>query len=246
MKTLVIDNEKDIRQSLVDLLHAFCPDITIIEQADSILTGIQKINQFKPDIVFLDVELNEGTGFDLLRKLDDYSFQLIFVTAHNKYAVEAFRFSAIDFLVKPFDPELLMISVERAKREVKKEEMNKQVQFLLEQMQDKPKKDKIVLRSSDAIHFVSFSEIIYLEADANYTKFILDNNRNILVSGNLKEYESILESQNFIRTHHSFLVNLKKVKSFDKKNDELILENQMKVPVSTRKKDFILEKLDQI
>jgi len=119
MRTLVIDNESEIRNSLIELITAFCPEVTMISSADSVMDGIEKIKIFNPDVVFLDVELGDGTGMNLLSKIENINFQVIFITAHNKYAVDAFKFSAIDFLLKPINPEELVIAVNKVKDKIK-------------------------------------------------------------------------------------------------------------------------------
>jgi two-component system LytT family response regulator len=242
MRTLVVDNEADIRQSVVDLITAFCPDITEIVEANSVDSGIAKILSYKPDVVFLDVELGDGTAMDLLSKLDKIDFHLIFITAHNKYAIDAFRFSAIDFLLKPINPEELMLTIEKIKKH-NNLRLNEQIEILKEVITTTNQAEKkIVLRDNESIFFVKVSDIIRCESDKSYTKFILQHQKPIIVSKGLKEYEEMLEKFGFVRTHQSHLINMSKIIRFDKADGgSIVLENNDVVPVSQRKKEFILE-----
>lgn len=242
MKALIIDNEETLRTGLRLLLQNYCPDVTAIEEADAVKNGLQKISSFQPDVVLLDVEMEDGTGFDLMKQVANPSFQLIFVTAHNKYAIEAFQFSAIDYLLKPVDGEALQKSIQKASLNLRNNNLQQQVQVLLQQLGGIQNKDKrIVLKDIDNTWFVKVSDILYCEAAGTYTKFFLRENEAILVSKNLKEYEEILEPLGFLRTHHSYLVNTDKIKLYDKtEGGMLILEGGLSVPVSQRKKEQVM------
>lgn len=247
MRALVIDNETEIRNSIVDLIAAFCPEITEIEEAVSVETGIIKVQEFKPDVLFLDVELGDGTGMDLLSKLGLVNFPVIFITAHNKYAVDAFRFSAIDFLLKPIDPEELMRSVERVKTQ-SNVRISEQLQILKEVIANTLNHDKkIVLRDNASIYFVKVSDIIRCESDRSYTTFVLIDGKKIVVSKGIKEYEEILEPMGFTRTHQSHLVNISKILRFDKLDGgHLVMENEDIVPVSQRKREEVIDTLSKL
>ncbi|MCX6320132.1 MAG: LytTR family DNA-binding domain-containing protein [Bacteroidetes bacterium] len=247
MKALIIDNEAPLRQGMLSLLREYCPEITEMEEADGVHSGLQKIRNYHPDIVFLDVEMEDGSGFDLMKQIPDPDFQLIFVTAHNKYAIEAFRFSAIDYLLKPVDPESLQISVQKASKNIRHSNLSQQVQILLQQLAGIHNQDKkIVLKDIENTYFIRVSDICYCEAEGTYTKFFIQQSPAILVSKNLKEYESILEPLGFLRTHHSFLVNPDKIKMYDKTDGgSLILDGGYSVPVSQRKKDFVMQVLEK-
>lgn len=247
MKVLVIDNEPNLRTAVKALLNAFCPDITQIEEADSVQNGLQKIKNFQPDIVMLDVEMEDGTGFDLMKQIPHPSFQLIFVTAHNKYAIEAFKFSAIDYLLKPVDPDALQNSIRKAGTHIRNNNLHQQMQVLLQQLSGIHNQDrKIVLKDIENTYFIRVSDILYCEAEGTYTRFYFSNSDPILVSKNLKEYESILEPLGFVRTHHSFLVNPDKIKLYDKTDGgTLLLDGGQSIPVSQRKKDTVLSLLEK-
>jgi two-component system, LytTR family, response regulator len=247
MKVLVIDNEPNLRTAIKALLNAFCPDITSIEEADGVQNGLQKIKTFQPDIVLLDVEMEDGTGFDLMKQISKPDFQLIFVTAHNKYAIEAFQFSAIDYLMKPVDPDALQKSIQKATGNIRNNSLHQQVQVLLQQLAGIQNHDrKIVLKDIENTYFIRVADILYCEAEGTYTKFHFSNSDPILVSKNLKEYETILEPIGFVRTHHSFLANPDKIKMYDKtEGGALILEGGLSIPVSQRKKDSVLSILEK-
>lgn len=246
MKALLIDNEAHLRTGLKIMLQSFCPEITQIEEADGVQSGLQKIRTFHPDIVFLDVEMDDGTGFDLMKQVIDPRFQLIFVTAHNQYAIEAFGFSAIDYLLKPVDPDALQKSMQKATRNITNSNLQQQVQVLLQQLAGMQNHDKkIVLKDLDNTYFIKVTDILYCEAEGTYTKFFIHHGEPVLVSKNLKEYEAILEPIGFIRTHHSFLVNPAHIKLYDKTDGgALILESGHSIPVSQRKKDAVMQALE--
>ncbi|MCB0700428.1 MAG: response regulator transcription factor [Chitinophagales bacterium] len=247
MKALIIDNSKQVRSALVDQLNVFCADdITSIDEAEGVSTGLKSIKEHKPDIVFLDVEMDDGTGLDLLKELGAVNFQLVFVTAYNKYAVDAFRFSAIDFLLKPVDPEELVAAVAKAKENIERKDTVNQIKVLQEAMLYNNDK-KIVLRNSDAIYIVKVSEIINCRAEGSYTHFNLTDDREILISKGLKEYEELLAPFHFVRAHHAHLVNLNKVVRMDKADGgTLVLDNGVHIPVSQRKREHIIHLINNL
>ncbi len=247
MKLLIIDNEPGQRAALRSLLHAFFPEITEIEEADGVLSGLLKIKSFRPDIIMLDVEMEDGNGFDLLNQIYNPDFQLIFVTAYNQYAIEAFKFSAIDYLLKPVDPDALQKSILKAMLNIRNNNLQQQVEVLFQQLSGVQNKErKIVLKDIDNTWFIKVADVLYCEAEGTYTRFHLQNAGPILVSKNLKEYEEILEPLGFLRTHHSYLANPDKIKSFDKTHGgALVLEGGLSIPVSQRKKDFVMQVLEK-
>jgi two-component system LytT family response regulator len=247
MKILIIDNEPDLRKVLRQLLVlSGTPDLQI-EEAEGVQTGLQAIRNFAPDIVFLDIEMNDGTGFDLLQQIGQLDFQLIVTTAHDSYAIRAFKFSAIDFLLKPIDPDDLQTSLQKAMDNLHKNDLKLQLQVLMHQISSSTDGNKkIVLNDKRNTYFVKLSDILYCEAESTYTKFHFLTENTIVVSKNLKEYDEMLEPYGFIRTHHSYLVNAHKIKLLDKKDGGmLILEGGSQVPVSQRKKDVIKDWLEK-
>lgn len=242
MKVIIIDNENEIVDGLRLMIEKFCPQVTELYTAEGIESGIEAILKYNPDLIFLDVELDNGTGMDLLSKLKNYSFDVVFITAHNKYAVDAFKFSAIDFIQKPIGIQELVSAVQKANSSLTNKDLKLQLTILKENF-NKINKDekKIVLKDSESIYFLSISDIIMCKAEGSYTEFYLSSSQKITISKGLKEYDELLEQYGFIRTHNSYLVNIRKIKRFDKANGGfLVLENNHEVPVSQRKRDKIL------
>jgi two-component system, LytTR family, response regulator len=248
MKILVVDNETNIREGIVQLIESYCPFDSEVFEANGVKTGLESIEQNSPNIVFLDVELDDGTGMDLLSKLNGINFHLVFVTAHNKYAIDAFRFSAIDFLLKPISVEELIETFDKISKQLKNEFLQDQLQIMqgsLDKITGKEK--KIVLKDSNSIYFVNVTDIIRCESDGQYTEFYIENTKKIVISKSLKEYEEMLESYGFIRPHHSHLINTNKILRFNKGDGgTLVMQNNDEIPVSHRKKAQILQILDSL
>lgn len=246
MKILLIDNEPAIRDLLRSMIESLAPGKFTIDEAGGVQSGLLKIRHMQPDIVFLDVEMDDGTGFDLMQQIPDPGFQLIFTTAYNQYAIQAFKFSAVDYLLKPVDPGELDRSLSKAQSRLKDKDLSLQLTVLLQEVtkQHAPER-KIVLKDIENTYFIRIADINYCEAEGTYTRFHLATGTPILVSRNLKEYESMLEPMGFIRTHHSFLVNPSRIIRFDKTDGgALILEGGTSIPVSQRKKDQVMQTLE--
>lgn len=248
LKTLIIDNEEQIRKGLVKQLKALCPNVSEIREAAGVTEGLKAIGEYKPDLVFLDVEMDDGTGIELIQKLGAFNFQLVFITAHDKYAINAFKLSAIDFLLKPIDAEDLIKAVEKAEQNIKSKTTDLQFQILQESLSSITiNEKKIVLKDSESIYFVKVSDIVHCKAEGPYTEFYLVPQQKITISKSLKEYEELLEPFGFVRTHHSHLINIKRIVRFDKADGgTLILENKQVVPVSQRKREQIMELLNNM
>lgn len=247
MKALIVDNEEPLRFALRTLIEKSCPTIDMCAEATGVESAVQELARDKYDLVFLDVEMDDGTGFDILEKVETSRFQLVFVTAHQHYAIDAFRCSAIDFLLKPIDIEDLQRAVQRAQQNIATHTQLEQIQVMRESLEPRAYNEKrIVLRDHDAIHFVKVADISVLEAQTGYTKFILSGGKSILVSKNLKEYEDLLMHYGFIRTHHSFIVNSRHIVRFDRADGgSVITQDNMCIPVSQRKRDHILKILSE-
>ncbi|MBL7766193.1 MAG: response regulator transcription factor [Chitinophagaceae bacterium] len=246
MKILLIDNEAPIRQLLKQMILDLQNPSLELAEADGVQTGLSLIFSFKPDLVFLDIEMDDGTGFDLMRQIPNPDFELIFTTAHNQYAIEAFKFSAMHYLLKPVDPFELRNSIEKADRTIRNKDLSQQLQIMMQQLAYKNDHDrKIVLKDSESTYFIKVSDILYCEAEGTYTKFYFTNNAPILVSKNLKEYEALLEPLGFIRTHHSYLANPDHIRMYEKNDGgALILDGGHSVPVSQRKKEMVMHILE--
>ncbi|MGD9992304.1 MAG: LytR/AlgR family response regulator transcription factor [Salinivirgaceae bacterium] len=247
IKAILIDDEKELRQMSRMLLSQNFPTIEIVGEADSVQTGIDLIQLTKPNLVFMDIEINGGTGFNILQQVKPYSFKLIFVTAFNQFAIKAIKFSAIDYILKPVNEYEFINAVENAIQSIESQHLNAQLANFFEHYEKKTQSKKIVLRTSEAMHIVDIAEIIYCKSDNSYTTFYLHQQKEILVSKSIKEYTNLLEEFNFIRPHQSFLVNLNFIKKVDKTDGGfLILNNGSEIPISTRRKQSLMHILDKL
>ncbi len=247
LRTIIIDDEVHMRQTLEKLVKQYCPNVKIVARADSVKTGVDTIKRHHPDLVLLDIKMDDGTGFDLLKQLEPIDFKVIFITAYNQYAIKAFKFSALDYLLKPVDADDLTAAVNKAEKIVMKE-IKIQLDTLEDNMQtDDKSKKKIILKTFDNIHLVKISEIVYCESDGNYTNFYLLNTDKIIVSVTLKEYDEMLKEYGFFRVHKSFLINLSHINRFEKsEGGSIILTNDHKVPVASRKREQLFELFERI
>jgi two-component system, LytTR family, response regulator len=241
IKVLIIDDEPGVRRLMSLMLNQHCPDVHIAGEAGSVASAYEAIVELKPDLIFLDIKMDDGTGFDLLQKFEKVDFHVIFITAFEEYAVKAFRFSAIDYLLKPVEAEELIAAVEKMKR-LQDAEQDQRISTLIRNMKEGGKEHKkVVLRTLDRFHFVKISEILYCESDGNYTTFYLENGTMILVSKSLKEYDDILAEYSFFRPHKSYLINLSYVTGFEKaEGGFIIMKNNARIPISFRKKEEFL------
>lgn len=245
MKALIIDNEKSIREGLKELLNLYCPQLEILGEAASMAEAKTAILREQPDLVFLDVELGDGTGIELVKSFKSFKPHVIFITAHDKYAIDAFECSALDFLLKPIDPEDLVDAVRKAVQFKSVQDLDEQIKVLEERLNNIHKEpNKIVLSDSESIYLVKVSDILWCTAEGSYTRFCLSNGSEILVSRNLKSYEDILDSEQFLRIHHSYLVNIHHIKRFERsEGGVLVMDNDRILPVSVRKKDNLMQLL---
>lgn len=245
MKVLIIDDEQGVRSGLIQMMESYCQNVKEIAEASGVQEGLAKFSSFQPDILILDVEMQDGTGFDLLEQLGSLDTPVIFITAHNKYAVNAFRFCALDFLEKPVDVNELITALDKASDELKSNDIKQQFESLKEFMGNQQfEEKKIVLRDSKNIFFVKIQEILHCVASGSYTDFYLKNGTKITVSKPLKEYEHMLESFHFIRSHHSHLVNVNHIVRLDKTDGgSIVLDNGLMIPISQRKWDHVLKLL---
>jgi two-component system, LytTR family, response regulator len=248
LTAVVIDDIETIRKKNIAIINSKCPNISIIGQADNVENGIKIIKQLTPDIVFLDVEMPDGTGFDLLQKLKPINFKVIFITGFEDFAIRAFRFSAIDYLLKPLDSTELIEAVKKAEESLSKEVFEMKLNNLFTNL-DRPKNhQKLVLKTAEKIYSVNIQDIINCESDKNYTTFHFINASKLLVSTNLKEYETLLSPFNFFRTHQSHLINMAFFDHFIKTDggNTIVMKNKQTIPLAIRKKDEFLVLLENL
>jgi len=241
IRAIIIDDEKNARESIVHLCQLSFSEVEIIGQADGVASGLEVIQKWKPDLVFLDIQLEDGSGFDILEQLKTVSFQVIFITAFNEYAIKAFKFAAIDYLMKPINPMEFKSAVSQVIASQEKEELQAKLDAFISHIKDSlAEHKKIILKTAESIHLIKVSDIIRCEADKGYTEFFIRNGRKILVSKGLKDYDEMLCDFGFIRTHQSHLINLDYISSFEKTDGGYILMSDgSNVPVSSRKKEYV-------
>lgn len=241
LQTIIVDDEKNARTNIINLVNTYCNNIKIIATAENVATGIQCINEHKPDLVLLDIDMPDGTGFDLLSQLMPIDFMVIFITAYSEHAVTALKYNALDFLQKPLDPEDFLLAINKASTNKTKEFENLKLENLLKEINN-PQSLRIALNTIDSIFFVNPDQIIRIEADSNYSTFFLNDNRKIMVCKPLKEYSDLLSNKGFFRSHQSHLINLAYLKEYKKKDGGcIVLSNNDIVPLSLRKKDKLMQ-----
>jgi two-component system LytT family response regulator len=244
-KTVLIDDESKARTALRNLLEVNCSTrITVIGEADCVKKGLEIIETLKPELVFLDVQMPDGTGFDLLEQIGEVNFKVIFASAFDKFAIQAFRFSALDYLLKPVESEALIEAVSKLDESDRYREMNKKLEVLLS---NKNSFEKIALPTLDGIIFVKIKEIVRCESDNNYTGIYLKSGEKIMVSRTLKEYDDMLTPFNFFRIHKSHLINLSFLNRYKKgEGGFVIMEDGSELEVSRRRKDEFLDAIQNI
>jgi two-component system LytT family response regulator len=240
MKILIVDDEKMARENCLMVLSRTGIDNLVIREADSVPTALSAINEFDPDLLLLDIQLHDKTGFDILQSIAPRYIPTIFITAYNDFALKAFQVSALDYLLKPFDPSDLTAAILKAHKRIQNDRILEQLDVFRNQFKSAEPK-RIVLNTADMLHIVDVEDITYCLADGAYTHFFFTNRKEILVSKTLAHFENIIDNNHFIRTHQSYLVNMRHVTQFDKRNGGfLILPNDIEIPVSTRKKEEVL------
>lgn len=247
IKTIIVDDEKHNIENLSILIEKHCKDVAITGTSDNIPAAIQLIEQQKPHVVFLDIQMGSSTGFDLLRNIPERNFEVIFVTAFDKYGIQAVKFAALDYILKPIDTNELVAAIRKVKEKIESKQKNSQLDFLMDYLRQNDKPVKIALPQQQELRYVMIADIVRCEAQNTYTWFFLSNTDKILVSKPLKEYDELLSPHGFIRCHQSHLINPVFVKSFLKEDGgSLLLQNELKIPVSKQKKDYVKERLSKL
>ncbi|MEN9336250.1 MAG: Transcriptional regulatory protein BtsR [Bacteroidota bacterium] len=248
LRAVVIDDIDAIRIKNCELIKTTCPSIALVGQADSVTSGLRLIKQVVPDLIFLDVEMPDGTGFDLLQKLGPTHCKVIFVTGYEDFAIRAFRFSAIDYLLKPLDPEELIEAVRKAEAAQNKEVWELKLNTLFTNLERPKNLQKLVLKTAEKIYSVNIQDIVHCESDKNYTTFYFINAPKLVVSTTLKEYETLLKPFNFFRCHQSHLINMLYFDHFIKSDggNTIVMKNKSAVPLSIRKKEEFLLLVDSL
>ena len=245
IKALIVDDEPKSIKILSGMLREYCPGVTLVGEARRADEAIVLVHQLQPNLVFLDIEMPLGNGFELLDRLRQVHFELVFVTAFNEYTLKAFRYNAIDYLLKPVDIEELQAAVHKVGEQIRLKSLNTQLDNFMESLKrPNPAVQKIALAEKNGIMLVPVTDIIRCEARRSYTTFVLKNRQRVLSSKNIKEYEDILPGHTFFRLHHSHLVNLNYIRRYHRgRGGQVEMEDGTLVEVAVRRKDELLARL---
>lgn len=245
-KVLIIDDENRTRELIAKMIDSFGLDVKAIPEGENVQSGIEAIQKNQPDIVFIDIQMPDGTGFDVLRSIENKNFEVIFITAHEEFAIKAIKFSALDYLLKPVDTNELRSALEKALVRLADNAEPHQFEALQKNILPNEKR-RLVLKTQESVHVVELDQIIRCEADRNYTSFFLRDDKKILVSKTLKEYEILLTGYNFLRVQQSHLININYVDRYDKKNGgAVVMKNGAEVPLSPAKRELFFKKLENL
>jgi two-component system LytT family response regulator len=246
MRTLIIEDELQAISALKAEITTHCTILEIVGEAKSIKEGIEQINKLKPDLIFLDIQLADGLGFEILSNSNEHNFKVIFTTAYSQYAIKAIKFSALDYLLKPIDAEELIDAVNRAVSS-KKDENSLKFETFLSNFKSQPNRKKIALQTSEGIGIYEIDTIIKCSAESNYTCIYFSNGKKILFSKTLKDFEDLLSNSGFERIHHSHIVNLNHLLNFvNKDGGYVIMSDKSTLPVSQRKKTQLIQALNDM
>ena len=245
IRTLIIDDEQHNRQLISDLLQQHFPHISVIGQADGVKTGLKSIRELAPDLVLLDIRMEDGDAFDLLSHIGNIHFKVIFITAYEEYALKAIKFSALDYLLKPVSLIELKLAIDKAEKQIMKD-LSVQLSELSNNLQPNQSK-RIVLRTAEKLQLIPVKAIIRCEAERNYSMFFLVNGKKIIVSSPMKDFEDMLSEQGFFRVHKSHLVNLSFVESYVKADGgHIVLTDGTELPVAMRKKNQLMDLFENL
>lgn len=248
INAVIIEDEKKSREVMEALVKTNCPDINLLGSADSVASGVELIRKTNPRLIFLDIEMADGSGFDLLEQVPNSGYEVIFTTASDAHALRAIKYSAIDYLLKPIDADELKTAVEKIRAKQSDTANLDNLKFLLQNFK-KPNEQysKITLPTGNAYEIVNVKDIIRCEADGSYTSFFLENKKKLLVSASLKHYEDLLPPDDFIRVHHHHLVNMHHVVRFLKTDGGYaVMSDGTQIEISRRKKEAFLARLNKM
>lgn len=243
IRAIIIEDEKMSRETLRRMLEKYCPQVEVVATAEGYRQGMEMIRNHKPDVVFLDIQMPDGSGFRLLEEIGDVDFEVIFTTAFDQFAIKAIKFSALDYLLKPIIPQELVNAIGKVEQKRLAFRKTRNIEIFLENMKSKEENtQKIVLSTSDKIHVIQVDDIIRCESDNYYTQFYFTDGKRLMVSKTLKENEELLSQHNFIRPHKSHLINVKYIKSFlRQEGGYIIMTDGSRIPVSRRKREKIMD-----
>jgi two-component system, LytTR family, response regulator len=247
MRAIIIDDEPNAVGLLELRLAQHCPQIEIVAACTNSIKGVEAIKYHQPDLLFLDIEMPQMNGFQVLEAIGDIAFSLIFVTAYDKFAVKAFKYSALDYILKPIETEELIAAVTKVEKH--RQTNLEQINHLKKQLSGEAKAlpNQIALPYQNGVKFVSIDNILFAESDNNYTKFYLNDDKTYMVTRSLKEMQELLEDRGFLRIHRQYLVNVAQVAKFVKGDtSHVILTNSVQIPVSRNHRDQLIERFEWI
>lgn len=231
-KALIVDDEQYVIQDLLGLLAMNCPEVEVVGTAQSSQEALDKMQTLRPQLIFVDINIDEMTGLELVNQIDQSDCRVIFVTAHNQYAIEAFKLSAVDYLLKPVDPEELVEAVKRATKDLEKDHIQAQLTALAHNMEPEGQQKKIVLPDMEGLHIIDIPEILWCQANGSYTEFVMQDKEKITVSKHLKTYERILTQHGLLRVNRSYLVNIYNISKIERAKGEIRMKNGEALPIS--------------
>jgi two-component system, LytTR family, response regulator len=245
IRTVLIDDETDSIRVLQKLLETYCPQVEVVGTADGVETGLEVIQATRPDLLFLDIEMTQGNAFDLLNRLQPMTFQIIFVTAFDNYAIRAFKYSAVDYLLKPVDIDELVGAVRRVTERSQQRNIVDQMQVFLENMGNYSlAQQKMAVPTVDGLIFINLREVVRLEAKSSYTQIKLENGEAVMATRTIKDYEDILPETLFCRIHNSHIINLQKIEKYHKgRGGYVVLEDGSEIEVASRRRQEFLRRL---
>lgn len=248
IRTIIIDDENRARKVIASILKLRCPNVTIVAEADSVVTGLEAIEVHHPDLVLLDIKMQDGSGFDLLEKIESVDFKVVFITAYEEYAIKAFKFSALDYLLKPVNSDELSEVIDRIEETIVDDNLKIRLDAFMENVDNISKEVKrIVLRTAESIHVVNVQDIVSCESDRNYTRFQFVDGRKLLVAKALNHFDELLQDYHFLRVHRSHLINTQHMLRYDRTDGgTVVMKDNTSVPVANRKREFLFQLLDNL
>lgn len=246
MKAILVEDTPAVKRDFLKMLQDYCPEVSLVGVAANVAEGVELVNALDFDLLFLDVEMPDGTGFDLLEGVDKIDFQVIFITAHEKYALRAIKFSALDYLLKPLDEDDLIEAVQKVKENKGGNGTEEQVRNLLN-VNDDNRKSKIIIRDKNGVQAISISDILHLESSGSYTTIKLFSGELIVASKGLKEFDNMLPDDIFFRCHQSHLINMDYFKRFDNRDGGYVILNSAdQIPLASRRKEALLKRVESL
>lgn len=247
IRTVIIEDEERSRTVLQNMLGTYCPELEVVDVAASVEDGVKAIRQSQPELLFLDIQLTDGTGFDILEQLDYANIAVIFTTAYDQYAIKAFRFSAVDYLLKPIDIDELKTAIQKITAPQHMSLAQQKLEHLLANIRRSPEDDPVLLVSTmDSIEFVNIRDILRCEADGAYCTLIMKDGTSVMVSKVIKEFEMLLQDYGFYRVHQSHIINMREIRKFSRPDNALIMRDGKKIQLARSRKEQFFDALNKV